>query len=94
MLLLVRIEARKSLSQPRVNSEGKRSKGKTTGSEGWFFTCFARESVGLDLYGMPEPAQFSKDLTLQHSSRAPESSLCHQIKFGHFNKKVPKETVN
>ncbi|VFV32890.1 ww domain-containing oxidoreductase [Lynx pardinus] len=36
---------------------------------------------------MPEPAQFSKDLPLPPSSRAPESSLCHQIKFGHFNKK-------
>ncbi|ELK37171.1 WW domain-containing oxidoreductase [Myotis davidii] len=42
--------------------------------------------MGLDVHTEAEPAHFSKTLTLQHSSRAPESSLCHQIKFGNFNK--------
>lgn len=50
--------------------------------------------IGSDVHTEAEPAHFSKALTLQHSSRAPESSLCHQIKFGNFSKEVLKETVN
>lgn len=50
--------------------------------------------IGLDLYAVPELPHFSKDPTSRHSSRAPESPSCHQIKFGNFNKNVPKETVN
>lgn len=89
-MILVRTEARGSLSQPVVNSEGF-LRGELRA---------VRAGSSLDpqesqiSYRMPEPAQFSKDLPLPPSSRAPESSLCHQIKFGHFNKKVPKETVN
>lgn len=85
------IEVRRCLSHPAVNAEsllngklqGVRAGSPLAFQENWL-GCAHRAKAG----------SFFRDLTLQHSSRAPESSLCHQIKFGNFNKDVPKETVN
>lgn len=84
------IGVRRCLSDPTVNAEGFLN-GKLQGVRP-VLRSFAGERAWMCT--QPEPAPFSKDLTLQHSSRAPQSSLCHQIKFGNFNKKVLKETVN